>query len=190
MPSSRAAERWIIATGNAGKLAELERALAPYGVVTVPQSALQISAAPETAATFVENALLKARHAAAASGLPALADDSGLCVAALEGAPGLRSARFAGPQASPARNTALLLEKLRDVPQAARQAHFVCAIVAMRSAADPDPLIGIARWHGRIAAAPRGGNGFGYDPVFEIPALGATAAELDAATKQSLSHRG
>lgn len=190
MPHSGEPERWVIATGNAGKLAEFEQLLAEHAVAPVAQSSLQIDPVAETGLTFVENALLKARHAARASALPALADDSGLCVAALGGDPGLRSARFAGPAATDRLNTALLLENLRDVPVGSRQAHFVCVVVAVRSPTDPDPLVASGRWYGRIAAAARGHNGFGYDPVFEIPALGLTAAELDPAIKHSLSHRG
>ncbi len=190
MPPSGSTERWVIATGNAGKLTELQRLLAPHDVSTIAQSDLGIAGPPETGLTFVENALLKARHAARESGLPALADDSGLCVAALDGAPGLHSARFAGALATDALNTARLLERLSDVPQAERRAHFVCVIVALRGPADPDPLIASGRWHGRIATEPRGEKGFGYDPVFEIPELGKTAAELDPALKSRLSHRG
>jgi XTP/dITP diphosphohydrolase len=190
MPHSGNAERWVIATGNPGKLAELQRLLAPHDVSAIAQSDLGIVGPPETGLTFVENALLKARHAARESGLPALADDSGLCVAALDGAPGLRSARFAGALATDALNTARLLERLSDVPAARRRAHFVCVIVALRGPADPDPLIASGRWHGRIATGPRGEHGFGYDPIFEIPELSKTAAELDPALKSRLSHRG
>ncbi len=195
MPSSdaanpAAARQWVIATGNAGKLAEFRRLLEPGSVVPVGQRELGIEGPPETGLTFVENALLKARHAARKSDLPAIADDSGLCVAALDGAPGLRSARFAGEDATDADNVGLLLERLRGFPPTARAAWFVCVIVALRAAGDPDPIIATGRWHGRIAAAPRGDHGFGYDPVFEIPALGRTAAELDPADKAALSHRG
>jgi len=190
MPHSGNAERWVIATGNTGKLAEIRRLLAPYAVDAVAQSQLGIAGPPETGLSFLENALLKARHAARASGLPALADDSGLCVSALEGAPGLHSARFAGPDADDSLNMALLLERLRDVPATARAAHFVCVIVALRSSSDPDPLVSTGRWYGSITTAPRGTNGFGYDPIFEIPELGRTAAELEADEKSRLSHRG
>ncbi len=183
-------QRWVIATGNSGKLAEFRRLLEPHAVTPVGQRELGIEGPPETGLTFVENALLKARHACRESGLPAIADDSGLCVAALDGSPGLRSARFAGDGASDIENLNLLLERLADVPEAARTAWFVCVIVALRSASDPDPIIATGHWHGRIAAAPRGAQGFGYDPVFEIPALNATAAELDPDTKAAHSHRG
>ena len=183
-------QRWVIATGNSGKLAEFRRLLAPCAVAPVSQREVGIEGPPETGLTFVENALLKARHACRESGLPAIADDSGLCVAALNGNPGLRSARFAGTGASDAENIALLLERLSDVPQEAREAWFVCVIVALRSAGDPDPIIAAGHWHGRIAAAPRGEHGFGYDPVFEIPELAKTAAELDPDVKAARSHRG
>jgi XTP/dITP diphosphohydrolase len=190
MQSSTSADRWVIATANAGKLAEFELLLRPFAVAAVGQGELGIDAVAETGQTFLENALLKARHAAGSSGLPALADDSGLCVDALAGEPGLRSARFAGADATASHNVALLLDRLRDVPLGARAAHFVCVIVAVRSAADPDPLVASGRWYGQITTAPRGARGFGYDPVFEVPDLGLTAAELDPARKHSLSHRG
>ena len=184
------AQKWVIATSNAGKLAEFGRLLEPCAVEPVSLAELGIDGPEETGLTFVENALLKARHAAQRSGLPAIADDSGLCVAALGGAPGLRSARFSGEQASDADNVHLLLQRLRNCPQEAREACFVCVIVALRHADDPDPIIATGRWHGRIATLARGSQGFGYDPVFEIPKLAKTAAELDPATKAALSHRG
>jgi len=190
MPHSGNAERWVIATGNAGKLSEIRQLLAPYDVEAVAQSQLGIAGPPETGLSFLENALLKARHAARESGLPALADDSGLCVPVLDGAPGLYSARFAGPDADDSLNVALLLERLRAVPAASRAAHFVCVIVALRSPSDPDPLVSTGRWYGSIASQPRGKNGFGYDPVFEIPGLRRTAAELAPDEKSRLSHRG
>lgn len=190
MQHSVAEQRWVIATGNPGKLAEFHTLLAPAAVTPVSLGDLGIASPAETGLTFVENALIKARHAAEHSGLPAIADDSGLCVMALNGQPGLRSARFAGANADDQRNVALLLERLADVPAAARQAWFVCVIAALRGPEDPDPIIATGRWHGQIAAAPRGQQGFGYDPVFEIPALGRTAAELDPRSKSALSHRG
>lgn len=147
-------------------------------------------AVDEPAPTFVENALLKARHAARMSGLPALADDSGLEVAALGGAPGVRSARFAGESASDSANNRRLLQALEGVPDAERSARFVAVIVLLRSPEDPTPIIAEGVWHGRILAAPRGAQGFGYDPLFLVPALGLSAAELDPATKSRLSHRG
>lgn len=183
-------QQWVIATGNAGKLAEFRRLLAPCSVAPVSLTELGIDGPPETGLTFVENALIKARHATNESGLPAIADDSGLCVAALDGDPGLRSARFAGHGASDEQNVRLLLERLSDLPATGRHAWFVCVIVALRNAADPDPIIAAGHWHGSIAASPRGSHGFGYDPVFEIPGLSKTAAELDPATKAALSHRG
>lgn len=158
-------------------------------VAPVSMRDLGIDSAAETGQTFVENAIIKARHAAVQSSQPAIADDSGLCVAALNGAPGLLSARFAGADATDERNVERLLERLRDVPAAQRGATFVCVIVALRAAADPDPIVATGHWHGRIAAAPRGQAGFGYDPIFEIPALGKTAAELAPPEKSRLSHR-
>ena len=190
MSRSGEAERWVIATGNRGKLDELRALLTPFAIEPVPQGDFGIAAVPETGQTFVENALLKARHAAAVSGLPALADDSGLCVDALGGAPGLRSARFAGESATDADNVALLLERLAGVPADGRSAHFVCVIVVLQHALDPDPQIAVGRWHGTLAMQPAGDGGFGYDPVFVDPASGLTAAALAPAAKHRLSHRG
>ncbi len=180
----------VLASGNHGKLAELNAILADLAIELVAQSQLGITDADETGATFVENALLKARHAARVSGLPAIGDDSGLCVDALGGAPGLYSARYAGDHGNAAANIAKLLDALRDVPDPQRSAHFHCSIVLLRHADDPAPLIAEGRWHGRILAAPRGGQGFGYDPVFLDPASGASAAELDPRSKNRISHRG
>jgi XTP/dITP diphosphohydrolase len=180
----------VLASGNRGKLAEMHAILADLGVALVAQPELGIEDIDETGGTFVENALLKARHAARMSGLPALGDDSGLCVDALGGAPGLYSARYAGGHGDAAANIARLLDALRDVPEGGRGAHFHCTIVLLRSADDPAPLIAEGRWRGRILRAPRGTNGFGYDPVFFDDTLGAGAAELDAATKNRVSHRG
>jgi len=180
----------VIASGNAGKLAEFERLLAPLGIECVPQSRLAIGDVEETAATFVENALLKARHAAALSGLPALADDSGLCVDALDGAPGLYSARYAGAGASAQSNIAKLLDALRGRADAERGACFHAAVVLLRHPRDPRPLIAEGSWQGRILDAPRGVSGFGYDPVFLDPERGLSAAELDPAIKARISHRG
>ncbi|RYD14265.1 MAG: RdgB/HAM1 family non-canonical purine NTP pyrophosphatase [Lysobacteraceae bacterium] len=179
----------VLASGNRGKLVELRGMLAALGLDLVAQSDLGIDDAEETGLTFVENALLKARNAARASGLPALGDDSGLCVDALGGAPGLYSARYAGPHGDAGANIARLLDALRDVPAEARTAHFHCTIVLLRSADDPAPLIAEGRWHGRILDAPRGSGGFGYDPVFLDPALGASAGELDPEVKNRTSHR-
>jgi XTP/dITP diphosphohydrolase len=183
-------QRLLIATGNPGKLAEFSELLAPRGYEVVGQRELGIEDPEETGATFVENALIKARHASALSGLPALADDSGLCVDALDGAPGLRSARYAGSKASVADNIELLLQRLQNVPEERRGAHFVCALAWLRHPADPDPLLASGRWYGRILDTPRGGCGFGYDPVFLDPELGRGAAELSAAEKHARSHRG
>ena len=181
---------WVLASGNEGKRAEFERLLGATGWRLQTQSALGISPADETAVTFVENALAKARHAAAASGLPALADDSGLVVPALGGAPGVRSARYAGTGADDEANVARLLAELERRPGDARTAYFVCVLVALRAADDPDPLVARGTWHGRIATAPRGRGGFGYDPVF-VPADDArTAAELAPHEKAAASHRG
>ena len=182
--------RIVVASGNRGKLAEFERLLGPLGLHCVPQAELGIDDVEETATTFVENALLKARHAARISGLPALADDSGLCVDALGGAPGLYSARYAGPGATDDANIAKLLDALRGRPDAGRTAHFHASIVLLRHADDPRPTIAEADWPGRILHAPRGTEGFGYDPVFLDPASGLSAAELDPATKARISHRG
>jgi XTP/dITP diphosphohydrolase len=180
----------VVASGNRGKLAEFERLLAPLGMDCVPQSALGIGDVEETASTFVENALLKARHAARVSGLPALADDSGLCVDALDGAPGLYSARYAGPGATAEANIARLLDALAGRAEAERGAVFHTAIVLLRHADDPRPVIAEGSWHGRILDAPRGAAGFGYDPVFLDPTSGLSAAELDPAAKARISHRG
>jgi XTP/dITP diphosphohydrolase len=180
----------VLASGNAGKLGEMREILVDLDVELVAQSALGIADVEETGSTFIENALLKARHAARASGLPALGDDSGICVDALDGAPGLLSARYAGEHGNSAANIAKLLDALRDVPDAQRTAHFHCSIVLLRSPNDPAPLIAEGRWHGTILRAPRGDNGFGYDPVFFDSTFGKSAAELDAATKNRISHRG
>lgn len=189
----RRARRWVLATSNRGKAAELATLLAGAGldVELVTQSELGIASPPEDAATFIENALLKARHAARASGLPALADDSGLLVDALGGVPGVRSARYAGETADDAANNARLLAALAGVPAGpARAARFVCVVVALAHADDPAPLVAQGEWRGEIALAPAGDGGFGYDPVFFDPRLGATAASLPAEAKNRLSHRG
>jgi XTP/dITP diphosphohydrolase len=183
-------DKLLIATGNTGKLAEFRALFAPHGLQVIGQRELGIRDPEETAATFVENALLKARHASAISGLPCLADDSGLCVDALGGAPGLHSARYAGPRADAHANIQRLLDALAGLPDAERSAHFVCVLVWLRHAGDPDPVIASGRWHGRILDTPRGEGGFGYDPVFFDPELGRTAAELTAAEKHAHSHRG
>ena len=182
----------VLATGNPGKVAELQPLLAAAGldIELLTQRELGIEDADETGTTFIENALIKARHAAHLSGLPALADDSGLLVDALGGAPGLITAHYAGVHGDSAGNIAKLLRELRDVPEAARTAHFYSVIVVLRHAGDPQPLIGEGAWHGRVLAAPRGDGGFGYDPVFFSPEHGCGAAELPPAIKNQASHRG
>lgn len=180
----------VLASGNAGKLRELRALLEGGGVTVHPQADFGVADVEESGLTFVENALLKARHAARATGLPALADDSGLCVDALGGAPGLYSARYAGAHGDAAANIAKLLDALRDVPDAQRGAHFHAVIVLLRHAEDPQPVIAEGSWHGRILRAPRGADGFGYDPVFLDPGHDRSAAELDPALKNRISHRG
>ena len=178
----------VLASANAGKAAELDAVLAPLGIALRPMAEFGIVAPEETGLTFVENALLKARHAAAAAGLPAIADDSGLVVPALGGAPGLYSSRYAGPNASAADNNAKLIAALKGV--ADRRAAFHCALVWLESPLDPAPIVAFGVWHGVIVDAPLGANGFGYDPHFFLPTLGVTAAELPTARKNQLSHRG
>lgn len=180
--------RLVLASDNRGKLAEFAALLAPPGIEVLRQGDLGVRPADEPHATFVENALAKARHAAAATGLPALADDSGLCCVALDGAPGVRSARFAGDGASDGQNNAALVRALQ--PFADRRAHYTCVLVAVRSADDPEPLIADARWMGEVIDTPRGAHGFGYDPHFWLPGLGCTAAELAPEVKNGISHRG
>jgi XTP/dITP diphosphohydrolase len=182
--------RLVIATGNAGKLKELRELLAPPAFEVLPQSQFTSVSVDETGLSFVENAILKARHAAQVSGLAAIADDSGLEVDALGGAPGIHSARYAGEHASDADNLRKLLAALQDMPASQRTARYQCALVFMRSARDPSPLICQASWEGRIVDQPRGHGGFGYDPIFELPERGVTVAELPAAEKNLLSHRG
>jgi XTP/dITP diphosphohydrolase len=182
--------RLVLASGNAGKLAEFGALLADAGRELVPQAALGVEDIDETGLTFVENALLKARHAAQVTGLPALADDSGLCVDALGGAPGLYSARYAGGHGDARANIERLLRELDGVPEERRAARFRCVIVLLRHAEDPEPLIAEGSWAGRILGAPRGAQGFGYDPVFLDPVHGLSAAELAPALKNRISHRG
>ncbi|MFZ2971568.1 MAG: RdgB/HAM1 family non-canonical purine NTP pyrophosphatase [Ferribacterium limneticum] len=181
-------KKLVLASNNAKKMKELNALLAPLGFEVIPQGQLGIPEAEEPHCTFVENALAKARHAAQASGLPALADDSGLCVAALGGAPGVYSARYAGEPKSDARNNEKLLADLAG--QDDRHAHFACVLVLVRSANDPQPIIAEGEWHGTILEAQRGADGFGYDPLFYVPTHFQTAAELDGAIKNKLSHRG
>ncbi len=180
--------RLVLASGNQGKLREFRRLLAPLAIDVVAQAELGIGEADEPYATFVENALAKARHASAASGLAALADDSGICVAALGGAPGVISAHYAGEPRSDARNNAKLVAALQGV--ADRRAHYACVLVLVRRADDPEPVIAEGRWHGRVIDTPRGDGGFGYDPHFEDAASGLTGAEMALADKNAVSHRG
>jgi XTP/dITP diphosphohydrolase len=179
----------ILATGNAGKLREFQSLLAPLDWTLIRQNERGVVPAVEDGLTFLENALAKARAASAQTGLPALADDSGLVVDALGGAPGVHSARYAGPAARDEDNIARLLAALADTPAAERRAHFYCVIVYLRHAEDPAPLIGQGRWDGSILATPQGMGGFGYDPVFWVPERNCSAAELDALVKNRLSHR-
>ncbi len=180
----------ILASNNKGKVREIGQLLADFHMEVLPQSAFDISEVEETGLTFVENAILKARHAAEHSGLPALADDSGLEVDALDGEPGIYSARYAGVGASDEQNLQKLLAELKDVPEAQRSARFQCLMVYMRHGADPTPIIAQGTWEGRITFEPQGENGFGYDPVFFVPEHGCTSAQLPAEVKNRLSHRG
>jgi XTP/dITP diphosphohydrolase len=181
-------QRLVLASGNAGKLREFRRLLEPLGIEVVPQAELGIEEAEEPHVTFVENALAKARHASARSGLPALADDSGVCVDALRGEPGVHSARYAGEPRSDARNNERLVAALAGV--ADRRAHYYCVLVLVRHADDPEPIMAEGRWDGRIVDEPRGSGGFGYDPHFEDLETGLTGAELPLDRKNALSHRG
>jgi XTP/dITP diphosphohydrolase len=180
--------RLALASTNPGKLREFRRLLEPLGLDVIPQAELGIPEADEPHMTFIENALAKARHASAQSGLPALADDSGVCVDALRGAPGVQSARYAGEPKSDARNNALLVEHLRG--QADRRAHYYCVLVLVRHADDPEPIIAEGRWDGRIVDSPRGNGGFGYDPYFEDSETGLTGAQMPLELKNGRSHRG
>lgn len=180
----------VLASGNPGKLREIAEMLAPLGYQVRPQSDWAVSEAVEDGASFIENALIKARHAARACDLPAIADDSGLVVPALGGAPGIRSARYAGEFASDDDNNRKLLEELDRVARPDRRAYFHCAMALVRSADDPVPLLASASWWGRLLAAPRGDGGFGYDPLFYLEEQACTSAELPPAVKNHLSHRG
>ena len=180
----------VLASANPGKLRELSALLGGLGYQLSAQSEFDVPSVPETGTTFVENAIIKARHAAELTGLPALADDSGIEVDALDGAPGVYSARFAGAAATDADHNALLVEKLRSVPEDRRGARYRAVIVLMRHAADPSPLICEGSWEGVIRLEPAGAGGFGYDPYFFLPELGCTSAELSAADKNRRSHRG
>jgi XTP/dITP diphosphohydrolase len=182
--------RVVLASSNPGKLKEFGALLADSGFEVVPQASLGVDDAEETGLSFVENALLKARHAARVTGLPALADDSGLCVDHLGGAPGLYSARYSGGHGDAAANNAKLLRALAGVPAERRGAFFICVLVLLRHADDPAPLIAEARWHGRILDEGRGSGGFGYNPVFLPEGYAQSVAEMDDALKNRLSHRG
>ncbi|MFO1312465.1 MAG: RdgB/HAM1 family non-canonical purine NTP pyrophosphatase [Burkholderiales bacterium] len=181
-------DKLVLASGNEGKLREMRRLLSPLGIEVVPQGELGIPDAEEPHCTFVENALAKARHASRRSGLPALSDDSGVCVASLGGEPGVHSARYAGDPRSDARNNEKLVAALAGV--ADRRAHYACVLVLVRHPEDPEPIIAEGRWHGRIVDKPRGSGGFGYDPHFEDLESGLTGAELPLARKNEISHRG
>ncbi|QCP60735.1 XTP/dITP diphosphatase [Pantoea sp. SO10] len=183
-------QKVVLATGNPGKVRELADLLAAFGLDIVAQTELGVESAEETGLTFIENAILKARHAAEITGLPAIADDSGLAVNALGGAPGIYSARFAGVDASDQQNLDKLLVALENVPDGKRQAQFHCVLVYLRHAADPTPLVFHGSWAGEITRAAAGAGGFGYDPIFYVPELGKTAAELSKDEKRAVSHRG
>lgn len=183
-------EQLVIASNNKGKISEFTQLLGPLGFIPVPQGELGVVEAEEPAVTFVENAILKARHAARETGLPALADDSGLAVDALGGAPGVRSARYAGAGASDLDNLNALLETMADVPDEQRGAQFHCVLVYLRHAGDPTPIICHGRWPGTILRAPQGEGGFGYDPIFLCPEKNCSASELGRDEKNRISHRG
>lgn len=178
----------VIASNNPGKLREIARILEPLGLEAQPQGHYGVPECPEPHVTFIENCIAKARHASAHTGLPALADDSGICVDALQGAPGVHSARYAGDPKSDARNNEKLIQVLQG--EANRKAHYYCVMVYVRYPDDPQPLIAEGRWHGEIIDTPRGEGGFGYDPYFLVPEFGQTGAELDMDTKNRVSHRG
>jgi XTP/dITP diphosphohydrolase len=179
----------VVASGNPGKLRELSLLLSPLGIESVPQSAFNVPEAAEPHVTFIENAIVKARNASAHTGLPALADDSGILADALGGAPGVNSARFAGEPRSDERNNRKLVECLRSASNSNRAAHYHCVIVLVRHPEDPAPLIAEGEWHGEIVFEPRGTGGFGYDPHFLLPGRGLTAAELPLEEKNRISHR-
>ncbi|QYZ66592.1 MAG: nucleoside-triphosphate diphosphatase [Gammaproteobacteria bacterium (ex Lamellibrachia satsuma)] len=190
MTSRHTGERIVLASNNAGKVREINQLLATGQIEVVPQRDFEIPDAVEDGLSFVENAIKKARHASRLSGLPAIADDSGIEVDALKGAPGIYSARFAGEGASDQANLEKLLESLKDVPEEARTARFQCLLVYMRHAEDPTPIICQGTWEGQVLFEAKGDNGFGYDPVFYVPTHNCTSAELPAEVKNSLSHRG
>ncbi len=182
--------RVVLASNNEGKTREVAAELQGLGIELLPQSHFGVEPADETGLTFVENAILKARHACRHTGLPSIADDSGIEVDALNGAPGIYSARYAGPDADDAANNARLLQALAETSDAERSARYQCVMVYLRHAEDPTPIICQASWEGYVLREPRGSGGFGYDPLFFLPDLGCTAAELDLAAKNRVSHRG
>jgi len=190
MTATHRGEKVVLASGNAGKVREINQLLAQQKIQVVPQSLFDTPEAEETGLTFVENAILKARNAARHSGLPAIADDSGIEVDALNGAPGIYSARFAGPACDDQANNDKLLADLEQVAEEQRTARFQCVMVYLRHADDPTPIICHGTWEGRILRAPQGENGFGYDPLFLVPELGCSSAELAPEQKNALSHRG
>lgn len=183
-------KKLVLATGNAGKVREFSQLLTEFDAEIIPQTAFKVGNVPETGLTFVENALIKARHAAVVTGLPALADDSGIEVDALQGAPGIYSARFSGEGATDVSNNQLLLQKLHTIPPDKRQARYHCVIVYLRHALDPTPLICHGVWEGSILYAPQGEQGFGYDPIFFTPEYQCSAAQLLPDVKNQISHRG
>ncbi|MDR2688411.1 MAG: RdgB/HAM1 family non-canonical purine NTP pyrophosphatase [Azoarcus sp.] len=188
--SSSAPTQLVLASGNAKKITEMRALLMPLGLEIIPQAHLGVLESEEPHPTFVENALTKARHAARATGLPAIADDSGLCVPALGGAPGVHSARYAGEPRSDARNNAQLIAHISQLAETQRHAWYYCCLVLVHHADDPCPLIAQGQWHGILLTAPRGNGGFGYDPLFWLPELEQSAAELDPEFKNAISHRG
>lgn len=183
-------KRIVLASGNAGKIRELTELLGPIGLEVVPQSQWQVEECEETGLTFVENAILKARNAARHTGLPALADDSGIEVDYLQGQPGIYSARYSGPEGDDRQNNEKLLAALQDVPPQRRTARFRCVMAFLAHADDPSPILAEGTWEGLVATEPRGNRGFGYDPIFYLPEFGCTSAELAVAEKNRLSHRG
>ena len=183
-------DKLVLASSNQGKLREFSKLFADFGTDVIPQSDLNVESPEEIGLSFIENALLKARHASAITQLPALADDSGLAIPALDGAPGLFSARFAGSNATDQENLNLLLNRMKDLTGLSRRGNYICSLALVRHAADPDPIVVIGRWHGHIIDSPRGEGGFGYDPIFLPDGLHQTAAQLDSETKNQRSHRG
>lgn len=178
----------VLASNNQGKLREFQAMFAKLGVEVINQGALGVLSCPEPFGTFIENCLAKARHAARVTGRPAMADDSGICVNALNGMPGVFSARFAGEEANDAANNQLLVQKLAGIED--RRAHYTCVLVAVRTPEDPEPLIAVGHWYGEVCDTPKGEGGFGYDPYFYVPTVGKTAAEMTAEEKNHQSHRG